>query len=362
MREVNNFNSKDLIFARNSFKLYSLKSKTIPRWIKTLNVCVLHNYCRRYFYFLFMFPVVVLGQTSIDDARQLIEKKQFVKAEHMLSKYVKSNQNDKEGLELLGDAYGYQKKWDNAIVYYQRLTELESSNANYHYKHGGALGMKALSVNKLTALGIIGDVKDAFLRAAELDPKHINTRWALVELYMQLPGIFGGSKSKSLKYANQLQAISKVDGYLAKGYIYEYDDEPELAEKYYKLAIEVGGSLTCFDKLTTLYENQDQPNKAISNIEASGKEHQRNAMHYQIGKVCAEYNIQLDKGERCLKAYLDNHSAKDGVPKAWAHYRLAQIQKHKGNKQEALHSIDKAINELPNIEVFQQEKRVIKGL
>ena len=79
-----------------------------------------------------------------------------------------------------------------------------------------------------------GDVKDAFLKAAELDPNHIDTRWALVELYIQLPGIIGGSKSKSFKYANELEALSKVDGYLAKGYIYEYDNEPENAEKYYK--------------------------------------------------------------------------------------------------------------------------------
>lgn len=316
----------------------------------------------RYLFILLFFSVFAFGQSSLDEARQLLKSKEFVKAERLLSDYVKNHQNDKVGLELLGDAYGHQKKWDNAIIYYEKLTELESTNANYHYKHGGALGMKALSVSKFKALGIIGDVKDAFLKAAELDPKHIDTRWALVELYMQLPGIVGGSKSKSLKYANELQALSKVDGYLAKGYIYEYDDEPELAEKYYKLAIEVGGSLTCFDKLTSLYENENLPEKAITNIEASGEQHQRNAMHYQIGKVCAEYNIQLDKGERCLIIYIENYSAVDGVPKAWAHYRLAQINKHKGNKQVALRWIDKAIEGLPDIKVFKEEKRLIEGL
>lgn len=317
----------------------------------------------KYFFFLMYMPFVVLAQSSsLDEARQLLKNKQFVKAERFLSDYVKSHQNDKEGLELLGDAYGHQKKWDNAIVYYQKLTELESTNANFHYKHGGALGMKALSVNKFKALGIIGDVKDAFLKAAELDPNHIDTRWALVELYMQLPGIVGGSKSKSLKYANELQALSKVDGYLAKGYIYEYDDEPELAEKYYKLAINEGGSLTCYDKLTTLYENEKQPDKAISNIEASGQKHQRNAMHYQIGKVCAEYNVQLEKGERCLLTYLENYSAKDGVPKAWAYYRMAQIHKNQNNKQDALKWIDKAIDGLPKIKVFKEEKTLIERL
>ncbi len=317
----------------------------------------------KYLLILVLLPALGFGQSLvIDEAKQLIEEKQFVKAEKVLSEYVKDNENDKEGIELLGDAYGNQKKWDDAITYYERLTELEPNNANFHYKYGGALGMKALSVSKLRAVGIIGDVKKAFLKAAELDPTHIDTRWALVELYMQLPGIIGGSKSKSLKYANELEALSKVDGYLAKGYIYEYDDEPELAEQYYKKAIKVGGSITCYDKLTNLYEKEDQPQKAIANIEASGKAHQRNAMHYQIGKVCAEYNIELEKGEKCLLTYIENYSARDGVPKSWAYYRLAQIQKNKKEKTNALKWINKAIASSPDIKVFKREKQKIQAL
>ncbi|MBO6606192.1 tetratricopeptide repeat protein [Psychroserpens sp.] len=317
----------------------------------------------KYLLVLVLLPVLSFGQSLvIDEAKQLIEDKEFIKAEQVLSEYVKDHENDTEGLELLGDAYGNQKKWDEAITYYEKLTELEPKNANFHYKYGGALGMKALSVSKLRAVGIIGDVKEAFLTAAELDPTHIDTRWALVELYMQLPGIIGGSKSKSLKYANELEALSKVDGYLAKGYIYEYDNEPELAEDYYKKAIKIGGSITCYDKLTSFYENEDQPQKAIANIEASGEVHQRNAMHYQIGKVCAEYNIELDKGEKCLLTYLENHSARDGVPKSWAYYRLAQIQKNKKQKSQALEWINKAIASAPKIKVFKKEKQKIQAL
>ena len=128
------------------------------------------------------------------------------------------------------------------------------------------------------------------------------------------------------------------------------------------MAIKVGGSVTCYEKLTSFYEAQEEPDKAIKNIEEAHNKHQRNAMHYQIGKVCADYNIQLDKGENCLKMYLANHSAKDGVPKAWAYYRLAQIYKHKKNKSEALKWIDKAIADLPKIKVFKVEKSIILKL
>lgn len=311
---------------------------------------------------LLLVPLFSFTQSMYKEAEALIDKRNFTEAQTKLEAFVIKNTTDLKAIELLGDAYGHQKKWDEAITQYNKLTKAKPGEANYHYKYGGALGMKALSVNKFKALGIIGDVKSAFLKAAELDPKHIDTRWALVELYMQLPGIVGGSKSKSFKYAEELSNLSKVDGYLAKGYIYEYDDEPELAEKFYKLAIKEGGSVTCYDKLTKLYEKEGKSNEAISNIEAANVKHKRNAMHYQIGKVCAEYNVQLDKGERCLKQYLEHYSAKDGVPKSWAYYRLAQIYKHKANKIEALKWIDKAITGLPKIKVFKTEKEAINNL
>ncbi len=316
----------------------------------------------KYLTFLFLIPLLSFGQDVLVQSQSLIADKEFVKAERLLAPFVKTNETDKRAIELLGDAYGYQKKWDEASEQYQKLAELEPENANYHYKYGGALGMKALGISKFSAALIIGDVKSAFLKAAELDPKHIDTRWALVELYMQLPGIIGGSQSKSMKYANELEALSKVDGYLAKGYIYEYDDEPELAEKYYKMAIKEGGSFTCYDKLTKFYESEKQPEKAISNIEASSKTHERNAMHYQIGKVCAEYNLQLEKGENCLLTYIENYSAKDGVPKAWAYYRLAQIKKYQKEKNKALEYINMAISELPEIKPFKEEKTEILSL
>ncbi|WP_347922632.1 tetratricopeptide repeat protein [Pontimicrobium sp. SW4] len=314
------------------------------------------------FLFLLLFPIFSFSQSIMIEVNQLFQQKQFVEAEKIASAYVKKNPSNLKAIELLGDAYGHQKKWDNAIEQYKKLVNAKNDNANYHYKFGGALGMKALEVNKFKALGIIGDVKEAFLTAAELDPKHIDTRWALVELYMQLPGIIGGSKSKSLKYADELEQLSKVDGYLAKGYIYEYDKEPELAETYYKKAIEIGGSLTCYDKLTNLYEAEKQPLKAISNIEEAYEKHNKNHLHYQIGKVSADYNIELDKGERCLKMYIENHSAKDGVPVEWAYYRLAQIQKHRANKQEALKWIDKALDIRSDFKQAKEEKEKILSL
>jgi tetratricopeptide (TPR) repeat protein len=306
-------------------------------------------------------PLLSFSQDKLSEIALLIEQKAYNKAEVQTANYLKKHPNNLEAIELLGDALGCQKKWEEATIQYKKLINAQPNKANYHYKYGGVLGMKALQ-NKFKAIGFIGDIKEAFIEAAELDKTHIDARWALVELYMQLPGIFGGSQSKSLKYAQELENLSKVDGYLAKGYVYEYDNEPELAEKFYKMAIQEGGSLTCFNKLTHFYENKKQPEKAIQNLEEAHKKHHRNALHYQIGKVAAEYNIQLDKGEKCLQIYLNNYSAQDGVPEAWAHYRLAQIHTHQKNKQKALEHINLAISQLPKIKPFKAQKEKILNL
>lgn len=236
------------------------------------------------FIILLLFPVLAFGQTSFDQVELLFQNKQFTEAEKQTVQILKSEPQNVKAIELLGDAYGHQKKWDEALIQYKKLVELNPDNANYHYKYGGVLGMKALE-NKFKAIGLIGDVKASFLKAAELDKNHIDARWALVELYMQLPGIFGGSKNKALEFAQEMDTLSKVDGYLAKGYIHEYDKEPELAEKYYKMAIIEGGSLVCYDKLTKFYMAQNEPEKAIANLQDAYNKHQQKDLLLQIERI-----------------------------------------------------------------------------
>lgn len=309
--------------------------------------------------FVFSFSV---AQTSYQEAETLFIDNKFEAAEPLFKSHLETNPNDLKTIEYLGDIAGHKKQWDKAIGYYKSLVEAKEDNANYHYKYGGVMGMKALEVNKLKALTMIGDIKKAFKTSAKLDRNHIDVRWALVEFYIQLPGIIGGSEKTAIAYANELENISKVDGYLAKGYIAEYSSRPKDAEVHYKNAIKVGGSVTCYQKLTNLYQNTTkEPKKAIANIEEAQAKHHRNGLHYQIGKVCAQYNIQLDKGIGCLNIYIKNHSSTDGVPKSWAYFRLAQIYKHLGNKEKALKLIEMALSE-KQLKPFKTEKEAILNM
>lgn len=316
--------------------------------------------------FLFVFPILCYGQNgdnAFAKAEMLFNKKQYSQAKPLLKSYLVSHPKDEKTLEYLGDIEGYTKNWDGAIPYYEQLVEIDAKNANYHYKYGGVLGMKALKVNKFTALTMVGDIREAFETAATLDPKHLDTRWALVEFYIQLPGIVGGSEKKAMAYADQLLKLSKVDGYLAHGYIAEYSDRSDDAEQNFKKALEVGGSVTCYEKLSEHYEKNEAPEKAQSVLLEGQETHETaNRLHYQFGKVAGQYGIGLDQGISCLNKYITNYSAKDGVPKDWAYLRLAQIYRHKGNKTKALEWVNKALKNRKNFKEALDEREAIQAL
>ncbi len=316
----------------------------------------------RFILFFFLCFSAFAQSSNYDKALKYFENGQYAKSKPFFESYLKTNPAHAATREYLGDIAAHQKKWDDALSFYETLVEEKPSSANYHFKYGGALGMKALSISRIRALTYIDDIKQHFIKAAELDPKHIEARWALVELYIQLPGILGGSFNKAESYAMELQKISPVDGYLARGYVAEKQDEMKTAEALYLKAIEVGGSPTTYQKLIDLYEKDNAPDKALTAAQKSVKIHNRNQTNYQIGKICAEFNIKPELGLASLKQYIANHSIKDGVPISWAHFRIAQIYRNLGNKSSANYHINLSLADLPDFDQALEEKEKIEAM
>ena len=218
---------------------------------------------KKLFFIIFLLPTLVFSQANFEKAEKLFNQGKYKMAKPLFESVLVENQNHSKTLEYLGDIEGFNKSWDKGMFYYDKLKKLNPSNAEYYYKYGGCLGMKAKESNKFTALGMIGDIKTSFEKAIQLNPNHIEARWALIELYLQLPGIIGGSERKAQKYANELLNISTVDGYLAKGHIAEYFNKYKDAERFYTKAIAVSGSKMTYQKLANLYKNKmNQPEKA----------------------------------------------------------------------------------------------------
>ncbi len=217
---------------------------------------------KRLIWFL-LFCTPLFAQNEFQKGEKQFLAGNYSQARSILEKVVAKNPANIKALEYLGDIESFAAHWDAALPYYEKLKSLAPNEANYFYKYGGVLGMIAKESNKFKALSLIGDIRESFEKAISLDKSHVEARWALIELYLQLPAIVGGSESKAEKYASQLIAISPVDGYLAKGYIAEYFNRYKTAETNYKKAISIGQSKLTYEKLASLYRNKmNQPQKA----------------------------------------------------------------------------------------------------
>lgn len=213
-------------------------------------------------FFLFV-PICIWSQSNFEKGEKLFQSKKYDEAQVIFEGVLKSKPLDVKTMEYLGEIAGHQKAWVKGAEYFKKLKELKPGEADYYFKYGGCLAMRATEVNKIKAFTMVDDMKQAFEKAIVLNPKHVQARWALIEIYLQLPGILGGSESKAIAYSNELAQFSPVDGYLSRGRIEEYFKRYTLAEKNYIKANEIGKSKVTFQKLYNLYFNKlKDPKKA----------------------------------------------------------------------------------------------------
>lgn len=310
---------------------------------------------------LLLLPFLSLGQAPYLEAKSLFDNSEYAFSENVLKSSLIDNPNDTKSLELLGTIYVIQEDWEAATQLYRNLVSIDSSNAEYHYQYGNSLGNKALKSNVLSAYMMKNTIENEFLTAVSLDENHIDAIWALIVYYTELPGIFGGSLEKANYYINQLESLSEVDFYLANGYVFEEENEFLLSEESYLKAIKVGGSITCYQKLISLYEKEKEYQKAISYLEIATNKHQWNNFKYQIGNIVATHQIELDKGVESLKAYIDNYSSEDSIQLEKAYCYLAKIYRYKNDRENALKWIRNSLDENPNFEdAIKEEKLIMK--
>ena len=274
------------------------------------------------------------AQASTNDINSYINAKEYKKAKTLLLKEIKSNPSIIVKGQL-ADVYSYLKEWDNAITIYKELVEAYPKNADYHFKYGGITARKAQSGSRIRALSLIGTIRRSFIKASELDDKHLDSRWGLIDFYLSVPVILGGSTTKAYKYAKELANISAIEGHFAYAYVYSNDDKPEKAREEYIKTLDF-----------------------IPNI----KTVKRNQLNYLIGKISGDFNKHLDIGILKMKDFIKNYTIKDGVPLSEAYYRLAKLYRLKKDRKNANIWINKAIANQSDFKQAIEEREFIKTL
>ncbi|WP_188458689.1 tetratricopeptide repeat protein [Psychroflexus planctonicus] len=211
-----------------------------------------------FFFLIMLFSIHSWSQDNCSLGDEQYNNENYKTAIRSFQLCLKNNPKNQNAQYNLGKSYAKLENWEKASDVYERLVQNYPNNAEYNFLYGGSLGLYAKNLNPLKAVNYISDIKFYLKKAIELDANHIDARWALVQIYMELPFVVGGSKSTAEKYAEELLEISPIDGHLAFGFIEAYDENWSDAEKHYKKAVEVGQSETAFQKLIDVQLQQNK--------------------------------------------------------------------------------------------------------
>ncbi|SKB78020.1 Tetratricopeptide repeat-containing protein [Salegentibacter holothuriorum] len=287
------------------------------------------RYIVTFLLFVLCFLPSVEAQTKIEVGENFLNQHQIKRAKNVFEEL----SNNKKAIEYLGDIASFEKRWDDAIKYYEELVENDPDSAVYNFKLGGALGMKAMEASKFKAALMVGDIKTYLNKTAELDKNHSEVRRALVELYMQLPSFIGGDEEIAQQYVNELKSINKVDAYLAQAYINKAKDEQD--------------------------EMQEAVSSALHYAQNNPKLIERNYLNYELGERAATLKIMPDAAIHFLQKYTENYNYKDLTSPAWAHYHIAKMQVLQNNQDKALNHVNKALAVQFNFPEAEKLKRQI---
>ncbi len=294
-----------------------------------------------FFSFLFLIPSLFYSQEYFEKGQQCFDQYQLACAKINFQKYLEQKPNDLNALRYIGDIAVDEKDWEKAISCYKTILDADPNNGDYHFKYGGAIGLKALNIGKINAYFLIDDIRDSFLEAARLDPNHLEARWGLVEFYVHLPAIIGGGTKKALRYGQELYALSTVDGLMSQGYIALKDGDEQKAKKLYTQSIIEG---------LKLHEYTQDPLSGELRVIKSHYAYDRNQLHYQIGKATFQYKKSLEEGLAHLHYFVENYAVKDHITKDWGYYYMAKIYKVRGNTSKSKDAITKALALRPDFE------------
>jgi len=229
-------------------------------------------------FILILFTHLAAGQSPIDKAKTLYEAKRFSEAKLIFESIHKNTAGYAAARYYLGRIGYEQKQFDDAVDFLEEAIEHNPNNGDYLNALGDTYAAKGASGSVFSQMSNGPKALRAWEDAARVDPKNIPARASLATYYPLAPKFMGGGAEKANKVSSELF--------------------PLLEE--------------------SLSKNPD------------------NHLHvYWYGRTAAVYGVNLERGEECLKKYLDFKLLEGEPSHAGANMRLGQIKEKQGNKGEA---------------------------
>jgi tetratricopeptide (TPR) repeat protein len=310
--------------------------------------------------FLLSYVSAVLVSAQVDSTGiRLIADKKYAEAAAFYSSAVEKDKKDAEAFYYLAVSLQRQQKLDEAEDAVDEAIDLNERVAKYHLTRGQILGMQAMTANVLSQGLLAPKIKNAFLKASELDPTNVEARQALYNYYVMAPGIMGGSEEKAF---DQAKAVVKLDPFAGHMMMANYygrvkKDTAEAEQQLRKaIAAEPGRGLG-YKQLGYLFMNRKQFAKAYDQMQRYIDAEPKNPDSYDsfadVLKAEQKYDQAIEKYHYALS-----------VDKTYSPsiYSLGECYELKGQKQKAKETFQWFLSVDPHSRRAEAAQKKIKEL
>ena len=282
-----------------------------------------------------------LAQTVKDQQLSaLLDARKYAEAERVATARITARPDDMDAYGALTVAVTNDDDAPRREAALKRLEACVSAlpaAANCHFGVGAVLGVNAMSQGMVAGLRSVGRIRESFSKALEIDPLFYAARNALVQFYLTVPGIAGGSVAKAREVANAASSKQPEHAKLLLGMVALDQKEYAQAERVVASVRagsdkELAGNVqTLWAQLGIAYLADKQLAKARAVFERTVQEAPQQAIgHYGLGRALAE----AGEVDAAIAAY-QRAAPLDGAAALPIDYRLGMAWQAKGDRDKA---------------------------
>lgn len=207
-----------------------------------------------------------LPKTPTEQGVACVKQRRYADAKAALWTAVKAQPKDALAQAYLGlVCISYDRDPDQAMQRLEEAVRLEPQRSQFHRWLGSAYGANAQSGSLLKAAGWARKCRESFERAVALDPRDVEARTALLQFYLQAPGLLGGSVAKAKEQALAISGLDMYQGLLAEGGIAAHEKDLGQAEGLYRKAMALApAKLAAYNSLGYLLLQAKRTDEAVA--------------------------------------------------------------------------------------------------
>ena len=219
----------------------------------------------------------------------------------------------------LANIYLQDRRYPEALSLYDKLCERNPNRFEYQFRRGASAGFLLSGSPSFPSLRYVVQLRSSFEAAVLLQPNSLAVRRALLNIYLGLPGLLGGSQTKAEQQLNAIKSINPLEGALA-GAIYAMNKNDQSA----------------FTRHAQMAYDDSKHQLVV------------NDSRYELAMITSYFFGDSERSIQLLNDFLDNASPGDQYPPVFARYRMAELT------TDSLQLLDHMKEEVAELDTFME--------